>query len=1370
MTTLQKQIKHINNNLFAARMENIIQYMYEDELENQVAKVFHRMRKGILKNLKEYYSPDIMVNAHMDLILAPIHEYHKKYYDTIMKYKLREHRKGQVQGRRLVKRAKQYAKAYSKNYFGAVKADSTIPMSSIIQKDKLFATSDYSAEHMRDKTFVASENTLARVDKDINKIITDGYTDGWGINDVASNIEKRFSQLETWEARRIARTEIHGSHMQGIMQSYEEMGVEYTQWASAHDNRTRDTHSALDGEIIPFGGVYSNGLRYPGDTNGPISEWINCRCGNIPWFCPPGMMVPVGMSHFRESDLIPLGYYDKPGVMESLQEHVFDETRFANLKTNEEIADFFGYEYIPKGRYYESIDGKTFEFYDKKNDVYLRFFREGDHKCRAIDFTNSGKGEYDLKEVLRIYDETHPNLKVGVDDINFKRWNKQGHSGDASGHTVNIYDLGLTKNKYDAFESVLDHELGHVFEDTFLLDNEFSNAVNVASKLKPKINKATKLDIDLHNKKGIKAHSISDYATTNDAEEFAELVSQEANLRRGKNHIVCGERFKIKDETRISGFKRRIYEPTLAENKENNPNRFSVISDLLDHPEKINPNWRSETQIRVKNSRKHLNDFIKQEQSIVRAKKVNGYNKYALTETEEKTLAKLEPKKDSLKFKDKIVYQDLADRKEFNEMWNKILLEGGDPTDYFAISGAEGVRYEKLFKKFKNWVPKTEIEIKPIEINKKGLFENKDAFKLTSEEKKNYKQLKENLFTLPENERKYYLELKEKVDLNRFHSKLITEGLDEIDSKNYIKLYQKYAKEWDLPEISPKLKFSTEGFKYSQRFIKENELLNDFKLTTKENNELWTLEKKKLINPDSLTSTQTSRMEFLQSKQEFNMLYSLKIQDGGLNYGDETKFKELFAKLKYKLNLHADLLDNSLPEYVLNIKPEPITNKTKLIKLKGTTENGVLPGNRDIEEYFTIDVSKCTPREKEVLNRWLSNDYAHFRDVIGKCDGDLDKFTDYVLNLDKERLHDYYYFVEGHLKNGDITKAKQEIREIGLSIKHDYPILENILENNQLKQNMTLWRTEERHHLFPLEGGKPAKGKTVIFKGNNSTAVTREGAEHFAEVSHRDFEWMYEIEAPEGTRGAYVSHMFDTNPKFAQEMEFLLAKDTKMEIIKFDEAKHYAKLRIIPDYETKPINSSFTKYITKDGTKSINVREVDDPSEFLGYLIRAEDSVDPKYAWRVELPESISNYDDCRMFVTEHGSTIAIREDGDIISVCAYKENGKSIDSTRALLEFATKNGGDRFDSFDGNYGVYRRCGFEPVSHIEFNEEYAPPGWIKERDNPENVIFFKYTGEEVHNAKKEDFYKKVDPITTDDPYEDAYGIRDKSIKKDLELK
>jgi hypothetical protein len=99
------------------------------------------------------------------------------------------------------------------------------------------------------------------------------------------------------------------------MKSYETLGVEYTQWISAGDDgRTRDSHlgpadgvpDGVDGEIIPFGGEYSNGLAYPGDTSGPIEEWINCRCSNAPYVMPSGMMAPPGMAQFREEDLIPI--------------------------------------------------------------------------------------------------------------------------------------------------------------------------------------------------------------------------------------------------------------------------------------------------------------------------------------------------------------------------------------------------------------------------------------------------------------------------------------------------------------------------------------------------------------------------------------------------------------------------------------------------------------------------------------------------------------------------------------------------------------------------------------------------------------------------------------------------------------------------------------------------------------------------------------------------------------------------------------------------------------------------------------------------------------------------------------------------------
>ena len=151
---------------------------------------------------------------------------------------------------------------------------------------------------------IASKRTLARVTGDLNQIITDGYTSGKGINVVANMLTRRFDQLETWEAKRIARTEIHNSHNQGVMRIYNEVGVEYTQWIAANDDRVRESHEEIDGEIIRIGDKYSNGLAYPGDTSGPIEEWINCRCSNAPFVIPYGYIAPGDKVQFYEDDLI----------------------------------------------------------------------------------------------------------------------------------------------------------------------------------------------------------------------------------------------------------------------------------------------------------------------------------------------------------------------------------------------------------------------------------------------------------------------------------------------------------------------------------------------------------------------------------------------------------------------------------------------------------------------------------------------------------------------------------------------------------------------------------------------------------------------------------------------------------------------------------------------------------------------------------------------------------------------------------------------------------------------------------------------------------------------------------------------------------
>ena len=268
----------------------------EKQLTLELSQLFQEIEQEVQELLQEYGNTTILLEGQLQIILSPIKAAHEDYYEIIKKHILQEFDAGTAEGDRLVELN-----------------NPEIVQSVIneIRRKNLFGTLEYSEEKLLNKTFIASEATLARVDENINKIITEGYRSGLGIDHVGREISKRFQQLRTWESRRIARTEIHTAHNQGIMKSYETLGVDYTEWVSAHDSRVRGrkktdkaNHVKMDGEIIPFGGTYSNGLKYPGDMDGPIEEWINCRCANAPFIMPDGMMAPPGMAQFHEKDLI----------------------------------------------------------------------------------------------------------------------------------------------------------------------------------------------------------------------------------------------------------------------------------------------------------------------------------------------------------------------------------------------------------------------------------------------------------------------------------------------------------------------------------------------------------------------------------------------------------------------------------------------------------------------------------------------------------------------------------------------------------------------------------------------------------------------------------------------------------------------------------------------------------------------------------------------------------------------------------------------------------------------------------------------------------------------------------------------------------
>lgn len=273
----------------------------ETELQNALARYFKIIEDAVLRNLDEYWSDNILLKGQVDLILQPITDAEDAYYQILEQYIKREYQLGIAEAKRLVTLANErqsHKAVFRRKFIQGVRT--------IANRFNLFGTLDDAETELLQRTKIFSKRTLARITSDINQILTTGYTDGKGINVVASTITKRFTELETWEAKRIARTEIHNAHNNAVMKTYETLGVEYTQWIAADDDRTRDSHLEVDREIIPMGGTYSNGLGYPGDTTGPIEEWINCRCSNAPFVMPYGMMAPPGMEQFREEDLIPI--------------------------------------------------------------------------------------------------------------------------------------------------------------------------------------------------------------------------------------------------------------------------------------------------------------------------------------------------------------------------------------------------------------------------------------------------------------------------------------------------------------------------------------------------------------------------------------------------------------------------------------------------------------------------------------------------------------------------------------------------------------------------------------------------------------------------------------------------------------------------------------------------------------------------------------------------------------------------------------------------------------------------------------------------------------------------------------------------------
>lgn len=142
------------------------------------------------------------------------------------------------------------------------------------------------AQAFEDYVIPLSEEVAGTSAEDLTGVIREAQSRGLSVPDTAARLRERGEELSRRRSLVISRTELLRSANLATRLQFEESGVVGSiTWTATNDERTRSSHRRVDGETVPLGERFSNGLLQPGDgTAGKPEEVIQCRCtitGNL---------------------------------------------------------------------------------------------------------------------------------------------------------------------------------------------------------------------------------------------------------------------------------------------------------------------------------------------------------------------------------------------------------------------------------------------------------------------------------------------------------------------------------------------------------------------------------------------------------------------------------------------------------------------------------------------------------------------------------------------------------------------------------------------------------------------------------------------------------------------------------------------------------------------------------------------------------------------------------------------------------------------------------------------------------------------------------------------------------------------------------
>ena len=262
----------------------------------------------------------------------------------------------------------------------------------------------------------------------------------------------------------IARTEISRVQNTGILQSYVNEGYTEVKILTAEDNNVCYTCLSYAYEFNNDNFIYSNRGEekvhniielLKGGLFPPFHP--NCRCTYLSIW-----ETKIDKNESSDDDIIINCSQEIDSSKKPSNKHANSDKKFNHLKSNEDVAEYFGFYYW--------IENGNYVFYDDKNFTKIvvdKFFIFGEGS-KHIDFTNSGNGKYDIKEILKFYDEAPLTLKLSVNNISFLRKGKKDITLGSSyiDGSIKIFERSILKNRNlrGNVAQTMYHEMGHCLE------------------------------------------------------------------------------------------------------------------------------------------------------------------------------------------------------------------------------------------------------------------------------------------------------------------------------------------------------------------------------------------------------------------------------------------------------------------------------------------------------------------------------------------------------------------------------------------------------------------------------------------------------------------------------------------------------------------------------------------------------------------------------------------------------------------------------------------------------------------------------------------------------------------------------------------